>query len=50
MCCGSVTADHTFSTGAAIRMVRRTVNSAASTTAGWLLEVLLIGVPLVRGG
>ena len=46
MCSASVTAAHTFSTGAAMSMVRRTVKVSASTTDAVLLLVVLMGVPL----
>ena len=46
MCSGSVTAAHTASTDAAIRMLRRTVNSAVSTTEGLVLRVVVMVVPL----
>ena len=52
MCSASVTAAHTFSTGAAMSMVRRTVKVAASTTDAVLLLVVVMVVPLgvVRAG
>ncbi len=46
MCSGSVTADHTFSIGAAMRIVRRTVNWPSSMTDAGLL-VMLMMVPFV---
>jgi hypothetical protein len=48
MSSGTVTADHTFSIGAEIRMVRRTVNSPSSMTDGWLLVMVIMIVPLVE--
>ena len=47
MCSGSVTADHTFSMGAAIRMVRRTANPLSSMVVGWLLVMLSMIVPFL---
>ncbi len=50
MCSASVTAAHTFSTGAAMSMVRRTVKVAASTTDAVLLLVVVMGFLSVRSG
>jgi hypothetical protein len=42
MCCGSVMADHTFSMGAPMLIVRRTVKVPSSMTDGWLSVMLTI--------
>ncbi len=42
MCAGSVTADHTFSIGAAIRIVRRTAKRPSSTTDGLIVMLMMI--------
>jgi hypothetical protein len=45
MCAGSVTADQTFSTGAAMWIVRRTLNWLSSMTDAWLSVMCSMMVP-----
>ena len=47
MCSGSVTAAHTFSIGAAMWIVRRTVNWPSSMTDAGLLVMCSMMVPFV---